>query len=249
MGLEKEKKEVQEKINEGGEQLNEGEIKSIAVAVKALIDQGEEKKKVSDELSGVTKQVGELKGELGKVKQGMFCSPDGKYCFYTPEELNAFMKEQREKLNSMESKIGEIVSQVKTLKPAPSTAPEGLQHLPKMTEELRKGMSEEENKARDAEVKKIEDYYGETDNDRWRRLRQDKINLDIIAGKPEMRRRFRDTMNDKELKDITLMACKDGKCKLFREGMEKEEGIRFYIKDKYGKFRPVDEKEREGPHI
>lgn len=237
---------IEDKKSEGGNDLNEQQVESIVVRVLAAQS---EKGKTTEGLDTIKKEVGELKGELGKVKEGMFCTADGKYCFRTPEELSDWMAKQGEKLNSVESKIAEVATQVKTLKPAPSTAPEGLKILPKMTEELRKGMSEEENRARDAETKKIGDYYGETDNDRWRRLRQDKANLDVIAEKREIVERVLKaipSMPGDQKGKITGVVCTDKEC---RVQLEKEQGARIYKQDRRGKWKWLDEPEKEGPHI
>lgn len=229
--------------------MTEEEIRGVASAVKALIDQDKEKEKVGQQLNGVRKEIGELKGEFGKVQQGMFCDPSGKYCFFTPEELSSFMKEQKEKLNGVESKIAEVATQVKELKPVPSTTPEGLKRLPKMDAEKRKAMTEEDNQARDLQIKKVGDYYGETDNDRWRQLEKVEANLDGVAKKQSVRKRVLDNLSDEERKKVVLYGCKNGKCKVWRENMEGEEGIKFYLKDERGRFKPVDEPEKEESHF
>lgn len=247
-----EEKETEETAkNQGGKTMTDQEIQSIALAVKNMLAEDKEKETVGQQLTEVREEVGELKGEFGKVKEGMHCTPDGKYCFRTPQGLSDFMEKQATKMEGIEAKIGEVVSQVKGIGQAgkKETLPGGVQRLPDVTAEIRAGMSEMDNEARDLEVKAIADHFRVSDNDLYRRVEKNPVNLDVIAKKKNMRKRVFDGITDQELKDVTLMACKDGKCKPFREGMEKEAGIKFYAKDERGKFRPVDQPKPEPSYI
>ncbi len=250
MGLEKEKEEIQEKKrNEGGKRLNQEEVQNIAVAVKSLIDQDKEKQDVTKQLTGVTKEVGNLKGELGKIQQGMYCSPDGKYCFHTPEALQNFMTKQAEQMKAVKEKLTEVVEKVSNMKPPKTELPGGLEPLENMTEEKRKTFTEEENKLRDGQVDKIEDFFRVSDNDRWRRLRKTEVNLDIISGKPEMISRVLKaipSMPQDQKGKIIQVVCTDKSC---RVQLEKEQGTRIYKQDDRGKWKWLDEPEKEGPHI
>lgn len=147
----------------------------------------------------------------------------------------------KKRLDEQEKKISQLAEEKKTETPA------GPQPLEPMTEEKRKTWTEEQNRARDAEVDKRIDPTGATDNDLYRRVAKSKANITNIAKKTEMRGEVFDTITDKERKKIVLFSCKNGVCKPFREGMVKEEGVKFYLKDERGKFKPVDEPEEKPP--
>lgn len=242
---------IEDKKFEGGENLNPEQIQSIAVAVKALFDADKEKETVSQQLTEVRKELGEVKGEFSKVKEGMHCDSSGRYCFETPEELNAFIQSQKEKMDGLDGKIGEITTQIKEIGEAGKKAslPGGVRRLSDVTAKIRAGMSKEDNEARDAEVKAIADYFHVSDNDLYRKVEKIPASLDAIAKKGNIRERVLSSLSDGERKKVVLYGCKNGTCKVWRENMEKEEGVRFYLKDERGRFKPVDEPKREAPHI
>jgi len=240
---------IEDKKFEGGEKLDQEAIKNIASAVKALIDQDKEKGKTTQDLGMIRSEVGKLKGELGKVKEGMHCDPSGRYCFRTPQELSDFMEKQATKMEGIEGKLATVVEKVSNMKPPKAELPGDLEPLEKMTAEKRIDMTEGGNTARDGQVDKIEDFFNVTDNDRWRKLRRTEVNIDVISGKPEIVSRVLKaipSMPQDQKGKITQVVCTDKEC---RVQLEKEQGARIYKQDGKGRWKWLDEPEKEGPHI
>lgn len=242
---------IEDKKSEGGEKLDQEAIRNIAVAVKALIDEDKEKGKTTQDLGVIRSEVGELKGQLAQVQKALYCTKDGKICFNTPEELNAFMEKQEKIIQGLDGKVTQIVEKFKGLDEVAKkqTLPGGVQRLPDITAEIRAGMSKEDDEARDGEVKAIADYFHVSDNDLYKKIEKVGANLDAIAKKKNMRERVLSSLSDEERKKVVLYGCKDGECKVWRENMEKEEGVKFYLKDERGKFRPVDQPKKEESHF
>lgn len=215
---------------------------------KEMLIKLEKVEQISQQVGQLDKKVGELNGTLGEVKKGLYCDPSGHWCFQTPQELNDFMEKQSTKIDVLDGKIGDVAARIKELGQPQKPAAEG-------ATEPRKKWREMSTEERQALVQEIESlgyphpaYYelvrqcsvsGKKDACDMLKpaLKQFSIQ-EILAKLPEDKQR-----------GITAFVCKDGSCKPLREGMEKEEGVRIYTKDKRGKWHWVDEPELEGSHF
>lgn len=234
----------EERKNQGGDELNQTQINEIAAAVKRSLDQDQEKAEVSKQLKGVTTDIAEVKGELGKVKEGMYCSKDGRYCFQTPEELQSFMASQKEKVDGIESKVTDIGAKIKEVldkAKAPPSGVAGLEPLEKMTDEKRDAYTEEQNQERDRRFDALFENLNMSDNDAFRRILKNKANISGMVKNVELRKGIFANPTDEEGKKLMLMGCKGDKCRPWRQGLEKEEGVRIYVKDERGKWNWVDQ--------
>lgn len=242
-----EKKDIPKK-EEGGEKLDQEAIRNIAVAVKGLIDQDKEKGQLSQEIAELRKGIKSTNEGLTGLRQ-LFCTEDGKICFPTLAQLDAYVQEQGKKMENFDGKLDRVIEVVGKTKQPSLTGPEELKPLEDMTAGKRRDMTEEGNRARDKQVDRIEDYFKVSDNDRWRKLRRTEANLDVISGKPEMVSRVLKaipSMPQDQKGKITQVVCTDKEC---RVQLEKEQGARIYKQDGKGRWKWLDEPEKEGPHI
>lgn len=223
---------------EGGASMSE--IRGI---VEQVLAEKQEKDQTSQELGEIRKEVTELKGEFGKVQQGMYCTSDGKFCFYTPEELSAFMKDQKEKLNGVEAKIGEVATRIKEMTESKAPAPDGpaLVGIPK--EGFDKLTSEQQKKIKDQIAKGV----------------SHSMLLDIVkecarSDNPKKCLLLKNVLKDYDAEEIikelpeekrgkaVLLGCKDGQCRI---RLAEEGEIRIYKKGERGEWRWVDEPKEE----
>lgn len=219
--------------SEGGNDLNEQQIESIVVRVLAA---QHEKGKATQDLGTVKKEVGELKGELQKIKEGMHCTPDGKYCFRTPEGLSNWMIKQGEKLNSVETKIAEVI-RISEAKPAPPGEP-GLVGLAKEDDFNR--LSGEQRQRLKGQINELIPHPVLLDlvvecskSDHPERCDvvgavTKRFGAGVLAGKLSIEGKGK----------IMSMACTDREC---RVQLEKEQEMRIYKKDEQGKWSWMDE--------
>lgn len=218
--------------------MNEEQIQSIASAVKGLIDQDKEKSKISQQLNGVTKEVGELRGELGKIKEGMHCTSDGKYCFRTPEELQSFISSQNEKMDGVEAKITEVATQIKAIEQAGKQPATGLtlaQEFEKLPPEGQKELKGKIAKLIPHQtllniVKECSRSDSPEKCNPLRSILRDYDAAEIVAELPK----------EKGPKVVSIQ-CQDGECRLQLE----KEGVRIYRKDEKGRWFWQDEPKEE----
>lgn len=230
----------EERKNEGGNELDERQVEAIVTRVLAAT---REKGQLSEEIGELRKGIKATNEGLAGLKR-LFCSEDGTVCFPTQAELNSYVEKQTKEMKEIRGTLGQVVERINTIKQPPATGlPEGVKVLEPMTEEKRKAMTDEKNRIRDDQVAANDRALNQTSNDRYRQMGE--TDKDNITKKPDMRQRFLSTLTDQERKDVVLFSCKDGVCKPFREGMEKEEGVKFYVKDSDGNFVPADESEKK----
>ncbi len=237
-----EEKKIKEK---GEEKLSKEDVRKDVLAVMA---EEREKTATTENLGSIRKQVDHLEGEMGEVKK-VLCAPGGGPCFTTQEQLDAYLKANDEKIGKIGTMLTEVVEKVSNMKPPKGVAPEGLIPLEPMTDEKRKVSNEQENRIRDDQVDGIVNWGKLTDNDMYRKISKNEANIKAIAKKPDIRGEVIGSLSDQERRKIVIFSCKDGVCKPFREGMEKEAGIKFYAKDDRGRFQPVDEPKKEVSHF
>lgn len=235
----KEAEEAKKNQEQGGDELDPEQIRSI---VEQVLDEKKEKGELSQEMGELRKGIKDANEGLAGLKR-LFCTEDGKICFPTQADLDAYMEKQARQAKELDGKITEIASQVKTLKPSTSGLPEGVKVLEPMTEEKRNTFTEEQNLARDALIAQNNKVLNQSTNDQYRQMKG--VDKDRIANKSDIRQKVFDSVTDEERKKVVVFACKDGVCKPFREDMEKKEGVKFYVKDERGRFIPADQPERK----
>lgn len=215
--------------SQGGKKLTEEEIRSIAAAVKSLTDQDKEKQKISQQLNGLQRDVGEIRKEV----DGVHNKGVGK------EDIDGLLDG---KMDGIKEKIGEVVKQVQNIRTTveeagkKKTLPDGIEPLEDMTAEKRKGMNEEKDKIRDIGVKRILDYFRVSDNDAARKILKDKVNLAGLAKKPSLREAVLNSLTPEEKAKAVVVASNDTELRI---KLEEEEGIRLY-KREGEKWRRLD---------
>ena len=169
-------KENQEK-NNGKEKKKMPELTKEDV-LKIVVNGIRESKNQDQEKAKQEKSLEDLKTTLTKgLKdlQAKFCTPDGKLCFVTPEELQIYLSRQkREFEESMSKKLTEIAK-------TPVSTPQV--KLPLLNKQIRSTMSEGELKARDLRVKRLLDNTGVSFVDAWRHLQNSEKDYESIKRK------------------------------------------------------------------
>lgn len=230
--------EQEKSKEEEGDEMSRDDVKTV---VQQLFNEKEEKSKATGQLSKLGEKVQEAIGQLADLRK-LFCNPDGTICFLTKGELDAHMQEQDKQSKELAGKVTTLAEKVETVMHS-GKGVAGVEPLEKWgTGQAREDMSQEAWLERDARTSKILKQFNVTDNDAWRVLYEDKANLPGIVKKPDIRQAVFDNVSEQEGKQILMMICKDGRCKPWREGLEKEQGVKLYTKDeKTGKWTWVDQ--------
>ncbi len=159
--------------------------------------------------------------KLNRVYNYCLSNPASAECKTLPDYLKKQLEEALKKvLPGTEEKKTEI--------------PTGPESLEPMTEEKRKTLTEEQNKARDEDVANRLKAQNITSNDIFRQF--DEKDLENIRNKKTMRDPIIEALTPDELAKAVEIRCTDETCQVkLREG-----GFAIVQKDKAGKWNPVD---------
>jgi len=230
---------IEDKKSQGGSGLDEQQVEAV---VNRVLATERERGQVNQEMGELRKGIKDANEGLAGLKR-LFCTEDGRICFPTQAQLDGYMEEQKKTIEAVDTKLATVVEKINNLKPPKADLPEGVKRLELMTEAKRKTLSDEQNEARDRQVAQNDKVLNQTSNDRFRQM--DEQDKDNIANKPNMRQRFIKTLTPAEIKQAMVIGCKGDECKVIRQGMEKEEGLKIYQRNESGDFEPVDQEKKK----
>jgi len=225
----------QEKPEERSDVMPEKDLSSLIreefLKLREEERKSEEEKKRQREQEELAKAVKDLKN--------IYCTPDGKWCFATEQQLKEFMEKQSKELQE----IKELVTKKEEEKPKEEKPEEE-----KLEEEEEKkevevkpqakplkrwaDMTEEE---RENMIKELNSKYPHPGLYEW--LRSCPECFEAATKRPELKEAVMKNLSNDELASL-FSSCTGPECKMLHEELLKR-GIQIRIKDKKGRWTPL----------
>lgn len=204
-----------------------------------------EQKELTDTVKSQKDEIKTLQAQLGAMSNYKETCDSLKECKIKIADLEKVVKIPKEEKPTEKKEIKKTTEEVKKEEPKKTKVDIILEKLNPITKEVRDSMEKEEQEKRDAKVRGILDKYNISLVDAWRQIERDKVSMDNLPQKKEIRQAVLTSMTDTELAEAAK-TCVGEECTLIK--MEKDErGNKKYVIRDGKEWKPFGEK--EGPHI